>query len=605
MGDEADGLVGAGGAHDGLLFFFGDVDVHVLFAVIFTENHAFVDVDGGTDEELAAFLDIPQSKRGGDSGAVGDERARGAQGHFAGVVHPAIEDGVNEGGAARVREQLAAQADQAARGDFEIQAHAAGIVVAHLEHFAAAAADGFQDDADETFRDVDHQALEGLELAAVFGAHNDFGFADHQFKTFAAHGLDQDGELQFAAAEHAEGFRRVGVFDADGDVGEQLFLQAVAKVARSNVGAFLAGKRAAVDGENHGQRGLVDQERFERLRGGEVGDALADLDAFDAGDGHEVASENAFGFVAFESAKCIEFGDARGFELARHGGRAAELADADVGAALDGAVEDAADGDAAEKIAVIEIHHLDLQDAFGIAGRRGDGLDDGLEERKEILGVIADFAVGDAIAGVGVDDGKIELVFGGVEIDEQVVDFVEDFRGAGVGAIDFVQHDDRRKLGGQGFLQDVARLRQRAFAGVDEKDHAVDHAQGALDFTAEIAVAGSVDDIDFGVVEKERGVFGEDGDAALALEVVGIHDALDEGFVGAEDAGLTEHGVDEGGFAVVDVGDDGDVANILGHGGAYVTSTCDPAELGRSSAAPLQDGRRRQKYLLVQPAART
>ena len=118
-------------------------------------------------------------------------------------------------------------------------------------------------------------------------------------------------------------------------------------------------------------------------------------------------------------------------------------------------------------------------------------------------------------------------------------------------------------------MQYVAGLRERAFAGIDEKDDAIDHAQGALDFAAEVAVAGRVDDIDFGVVEKERGVFGEDGDAALALEVVGIHDALDDGFVGAEDAGLPEHGVDEGGFAVVDVGDDGDVANVLGHG-AYV-----------------------------------
>jgi len=52
-----------------------------------------------------------------------------------------------------------------------------------------------------------------------------------------------------------------------------------------------------------------------------------------------------------------------------------------------------------------------LQDAFGIAGRRGDGFDDGLEKRKEIFGVVADFAMGDAVAGVGVDDGKIELVF--------------------------------------------------------------------------------------------------------------------------------------------------------------------------------------------------
>jgi hypothetical protein len=113
-------------------------------------------------------------------------------------------------------------------------------------------------------------------------------------------------------------------------------------------------------------------------------------------------------------------------------------------------------------------------------------------------------------------------------------------------------------------------LREGAFAGVDEKDDAIDHAQGALDFAAEIAVAGRVDDVDLGVVEKQRGVFGEDGDATLALEVVGVHDALDDGFVGAEDAGLLEHGVDEGGFAVVDMGDDSDVANVLRHGACVI-----------------------------------
>ena len=78
-------------------------------------------------------------------------------------------------------------------------------------------------------------------------------------------------------------------------------------------------------------------------------------------------------------------------------------------------------------------------------------------------------------------------------------------------------------------------------------------------------MAGRVDDIDFGFVEKESGVFGENGDAAFALEVVGIHDAFDEFLIGAEDAGLAEHGVDESGFAVVDVGDDSDVADILTH----------------------------------------
>ena len=79
------------------------------------------------------------------------------------------------------------------------------------------------------------------------------------------------------------------------------------------------------------------------------------------------------------------------------------------------------------------------------------------------------------------------------------------------------------------------------------------------------SVAGRVDDVDFDVVEKESGVFGGNGDAALALEVVGIHDALDEFLIGAKDARLAKHGVDKSGFAVVDVGDDSDIADLLTH----------------------------------------
>ena len=104
-------------------------------------------------------------------------------------------------------------------------------------------------------------------------------------------------------------------------------------------------------------------------------------------------------------------------------------------------------------------------------------------------------------------------------------------------------------------------MRQRAFAGIDEQHDAVHHLQCAFDFAAEIAVAGRVHDVDLHAVIKERGVLREDGDAALALEFVGIHDALDVSFVGAEGAALVEHGVHEGGLAVVHVGDDGDVAN--------------------------------------------
>ena len=165
----------------------------------------------------------------------------------------------------------------------------------------------------------------------------------------------------------------------------------------------------------------------------------------------------------------------------------------------------------------------------------------------------------------GVEDGEVELMLVGVEVDEEVVDLVEDFLRARVGAVDLVDDDDGRQFGFEGLGKDVARLRQRAFGGVDEEHDAIDHFEGALDFAAEVGVAGGVDDVDFAAAVVDGGVLGEDGDAALALELVGVHDALGDLLIGAEGAGLAQHGVDEGGLAVVDVGDDGDIAYRLGH----------------------------------------
>ena len=69
--------------------------------------------------------------------------------------------------------------------------------------------------------------------------------------------------------------------------------------------------------------------------------------------------------------------------------------------------------------------------------------------------------------------------------------------------------------------------------------------------------------------EAEGDVLGQDGDAALALQVVGVEDeavlAADElvQLLGAEQAGLAEHLIDQRRLAVVDVGDDGDVADVV------------------------------------------
>ena len=55
------------------------------------------------------------------------------------------------------------------------------------------------------------------------------------------------------------------------------------------------------------------------------------------------------------------------------------------------AVEDAADGQASQVIAVIEIRHQQLQDAVGIAGGRRDLLEDGFEQRAEVGAVVIQF----------------------------------------------------------------------------------------------------------------------------------------------------------------------------------------------------------------------
>jgi hypothetical protein len=68
---------------------------------------------------------------------------------------------------------------------------------------------------------------------------------------------------------------------------------------------------------------------------------------------------------------------------------------------------------------------------------------------------------------------------------------------------------------------------------------------------------GGVDDVDVGAAITHRAVLGEDGDAALALEVIGVHDPFLHVLVRREGARLLQQLVDERGLAVVDVGDDG------------------------------------------------
>jgi len=133
------------------------------------------------------------------------------------------------------------------------------------------------------------------------------------------------------------------------------------------------------------------------------------------------------------------------------------------------------------------------------------------------------------------------------------------------GSVDLVDDDDRLQPLRQRLARDEAGLRHRTLDGVHQQQHAVDHRQHAFDFTAKVRMPRRVYDVDVSAFVVDRAVLREDRDATLALQVVRVHDAFGNLLVLAERAGLLQQFVDQRGLAVVDVGNDCDVAQLAFH----------------------------------------
>ena len=71
---------------------------------------------------------------------------------------------------------------------------------------------------------------------------------------------------------------------------------------------------------------------------------------------------------------------------------------------------------------------------------------------------------------------------------------------------------------------------------------------------------GSIDDVDSDSTVGDGGVLGQYRDAALPLQRICVHDQLAHLLVGLEDLALHQQGIHQGGLAMVDVGDDSEVA---------------------------------------------
>ena len=173
---------------------------------------------------------------------------------------------------------------------------------------------------------------------------------------------------------------------------------------------------------------------------------------------------------------------------------------------------------------------------------------------------------GKAVDAAGVDDmlhGKLKLVVGSAQVGHKVQAVVVGLLGVGTRTVDLVDDDHDLKAGIDSVTQHEAGLGHGTLKSVDQQQGAVGHTQHALDLAAEVGVARGVDDVDLNVLVLDRDVLGENRNAALALLVVRVQDAVLDLLVGTEGVRGTQELVDHRRLAVVDVGDDGDVPQIV------------------------------------------
>ena len=351
----------------------------------------------------------------------------------------------------------------------------------------------------------------------------------------------------------------LGLLDAQGDVGADFLDQSLPDMPGGDELAVNAGEWAIVNSKLHLDGRRVNRHKRQRRAVFRIRNGLTDKDVLKPGQTDDVPR---VGLGDFNALEALEVEDGRDLG----GALASVTVDADTSVAqIDFAAVDLAEGNATQVIRVIQVRGQQPEPLPGVCARRRDVLDNGVEQRLHRPADMFEVRLRVAVLGAGVNHREIHLLVRGMEREEEVPHFVEHPMRVSVLAVNLVDHDDRLGPGFERLAQDEARLRLRAIRRIHHQQHAVNHVHDALDLAAEVRVAGGVHNIDVVILVFERGVLGLDGDALLAFKVHRVHDALlgRDGLVGAKRPRLLEQAIHEGRLAVVNVGNNSDVAYVL------------------------------------------
>ncbi len=312
--------------------------------------------------------------------------------------------------------------------------------------------------------------------------------------------------------------------------------------------------RGAVAGQGLGGRAQRSGDGVAHLRVGYVLDARREI--------ADVARGKLAAGVEADGAQMPQFHNL----VFRAGGHEQDLV-----LASQSPVDHAHEDDDTAVIVILAVENKGLEGRLGIAGGCGDLCHDVLKH-----GVNVD-------AGLG---GDLRRVLG--RNTDDLLDLLLDALRVCRGQVDLVDNGQDLQIVVKGEIGVREGLRFDSLARVHNEDRAFAGGERAADLIVEVHMARGIDEVE-GIVLPRGRVIGQtdgarlDGDAALPFEIhvvedLILHDAL------LYRAAFLDEAVGERGFAVVDMGNDAEIADILLIDHSAFTSRLSSAASARSSA---------------------
>ena len=362
--------------------------------------------------------------------------------------------------------------------------------------------------------------------------------------------------MQHPTPEHVPRVGRIRSLHPQRQVFIQFPKQSLVDMARGDEFAVLAEEGRVVDGEKHRHRRLINGDGGQGLGRRSVGYRFADLEALDADHGADVARCHSVHLLAPQALEDVDLLDLRPHHAA------VAFAEDDVLPLTQFAPVDTPHGDTAYVFGIVERGDQHLRRPLERL-RLGDVLDNGVEERVDVVRRLLPVVGHPALLGRAEDGGEVELIFRSVEAEHEVEHHLLHLRRPTVRLVYLVDDHDRFQPQPDGFLEHEARLRHWPLEGVDQQQASVGHVEHTLHLAAEVSVARGVDDVDLVILVIDGDVFGEDRNAALAFQVVVVQKLIRLGLSLAEKFPGQKHLVYQRCFAMIDVCYDCNVPNFL------------------------------------------